>query len=46
VRNWLVEEGFKVRKKRRLGILRVTDNKTKGLCMATHPIIKDQTYLI
>ena len=42
VRKWLVEEGFKVRKFSRLGLLRVTDNKPAGLCIATHQLIKEQ----
>ena len=46
MRTWLKEEGFTVRKLRRLGLLRVVDNKAKGACIATHPVIKDQTYLI
>ena len=34
--NHLMNQGFKVRKFGRLGLLRVIDNKPQGLCIATH----------
>lgn len=36
VRRGLKEQGFRVRKFGRLGLLRVIDNKPQGLCIATH----------
>ena len=46
VRGWLKDQGFKVRKFGRLGLLRVTDNKAAGACIATHGVIKDLEYVI
>lgn len=46
MRKLLVDEGYKVRKFGRFGVLRITENKARGLCIATHPLIKDKLYVI